>query len=542
MSSTIKIKRSVTTATPGSLAQGELAYSANNASDSLFIGYPGSGNVTRIGGGKYPYLHQANTTAPGTTTANSVVITNGNNFVTAINANKIIVGGDDATANITSYSAFSNTTQLGNTAGGSNTEILSSWAIKNYVDTAVSTELDQLNDVTITSVANNDLLVYDLAAGQWENHTLSGTANEVEINRSSHNITIGLPDNVTVTANLTVSQSLGVTNTAQFSNSVTIDGQLNQNYNVNVTGVANVSSQLNVGANVNLSTTQINVGNSTVNTAISSSGIDTDGTLQVLGAANVGSIHVVANAVVQGATMLVGTLQAGNTTITGDLTPTTNVAYDIGSVAKNWRTVYANTTISQYLTVDHDLTVSGNLYVTGTLATINVETISVTDSLIQLSSNNISSDTIDIGFYGNYNTGGGANEFAGLFRDASDGVFKVFVGLQAAPTTTVDTANATFAIGTLQAFLQSGGLISNTANVSITANSSLGVNFVANTLTLSTSLGTASGGLGVSSFTSNGVFYSSNTSAVAFATGTEGDVLQLTSGVPSFGQLDGGSF
>lgn len=542
MSSTIKIKRSVTTATPGSLAQGELAYSANNASDSLFIGYPGSGNVTRIGGGKYPYLHQANTTAPGTTTANSVVITNGNNFVTAINANKIIVGGDNATANITSYSAFSNTTQLGNTAGGSNTEILSSWAIKNYVDTAVSTELDQLNDVTITSVANNDLLIYDLAAGQWENHTLSGTANEVEINRSSHNITIGLPDNVTVTANLTVSQSLGVTNTAQFSNSVTIDGQLNQNYNVNVTGVANVSSQLNVGANVNLSTSTINVGNSTVNSSITSGAIFTQGNLNVIGTANVGGALGTGNTTVTGFANVSGTLAAGNTTIAGDVVPSANVTYDIGSVAKNWKTVYANTTISQYLTVDHDLTVSGNLYVTGTLATINVETISVTDSLIQLSSNNISSDTIDIGFYGNYNTGGGANEFAGMFRDASDGVFKVFVGLQAAPTTTVDTANATFAIGTLQTFLQSGGLISNTANVSITANSTLGVNFVANTLTLSTSLGTASGGLGVSSFTSNGVFYSSNTSAVAFATGTEGDVLQLTSGVPSFGQLDGGSF
>lgn len=542
MSSTIKIKRSVTTATPGSLAQGELAYSANNASDSLFIGYPGTGNVTRIGGGKYPYLHQANTSAPGTTTANSVVITNGNNFVTAINANKIIVGGDDATANITSYSTFSNTTQLGNTAGGSNTEILSSWAVKNYVDTAVSTELDQLNDVTITSVANNDLLVYDLAAGQWENHTLSGTANEVEINRTSHDITIGLPDNVTVTANLTVSQSLAVTNTAQFSNSVTIDGQTNHNYNVNITGTANVSSLINVGSNVNISTSSVTVGNSTVNTSITSSGIDTDGHLNVLGAANVNSLFVVTDIDSMGNVHMDGVLSAGNTTLSGDLLPSSNNLYDIGSVNKNWRNLYSNNTFAQYLTVDHDLTVSGNLYVTGTLATINVETISVTDSLIQLSSNNTSSDTLDIGFYGNYNTGGGANEFAGMFRDASDGVFKIFVGLQAAPTTTVDTANATFEIATLQAYINSGGLISNTSSVSITANSTVGVSIVANTLTLNTALGTASGGLGVSSFTSNGVFYSSNTSAVAFATGVEGDVLQLSSGVPAFGQLDGGSF
>ena len=542
MSSTIKIKRSVTTATPATLEQGELAYSANAASDSMFIGYPGTGNVTRIAGGKYVFLHQSNTSAPGTTVANSVIITNGNNFVTALNANKIIVGSDNATANISSYSTFSNTTQLGNTAGGSNTELVSSWAIKNYVDTAVSTELDQLNDVTISGVANNDLLVYDAAAGQWENHTLSGTANEVEINRTSHDITIGLPDNVTVTANLTVQQSLAVTNTAQFSNAVTIDGQTNHNYNVNITGVANVSSTLNVGANVNLTTTSFTVGNSSVNTYITSAGIDTDGYLEVLGAANVGSLHVVANTDITGHAHIVGTLQAGNTTITGDITPTTNVAYDVGSVAKNWRTVYANNTISQYLTVDHDLTVSGNLYVTGTLATINVETISVTDSLIQLSSNNTTSDTLDIGFYGNYNVGGGATEYAGLFRDASDGVFKIFIGLQAAPTTTIDTANNTYAMGTLQTYLNSDGLISNSSSVAITANSTIGVSIVANSISISTPLGTGSGGLGVSSFTSNAVIYSANTSAVAFATGSEGDVLQLTLGVPTFGKLDGGTF
>lgn len=542
MSSTIKIKRSITTATPGTLAQGELAYSANSASDSMFIGYPGTGNVTRIAGGKYVFLHQANSSAPGTTTANSVVITNGNNFVTELNANKIIVGSDGATANIDSYSTFSNTTQLGNTAGGSNTEILSSWAIKNYVDTAVSTELDELSDVTISGIANNDLLIYDSASGQWENHTLSGTANEVEINRTSHDITIGLPDNVTVTANLTVSQSLAVTNTAQFSNAVTIDGQTNHNYNVNITGTANVSSLINVGANVNIGTSSINVGNSSVNTSITSSGIDTDGYLNVLGAANVNSLYVVTNIESMGNVHLDGVLSAGNTTLSGDLLPSSNNLYDIGSVDKNWRNLYSNNTFAQYLTVDHDLTVSGNLYVTGTLATINVETISVTDSLIQLSSNNTLSDTLDIGFYGSYNTGGGANEYAGMFRDASDGVFKVFVGLQEAPTTTVDTANATFEIATLQAYINSGGLISNTSSVSITANSTVGVSIVANTLTLNTALGTASGGLGVSSFTSNGVFYSSNTSAVAFATGVEGDVLQLTSGVPTFGQLDGGTF
>jgi len=50
------------------------------------------------------------------------------------------------------------------------------------------------------------------------------------------------------------------------------------------TTTANASVAMNVGANVNLTTTRINVGNSTVNTAITSTAIDTDGTLAVLGA------------------------------------------------------------------------------------------------------------------------------------------------------------------------------------------------------------------------------------------------------------------
>ena len=47
MANTIKIKRSTTTATPSTLAEGELAYSEN--SQNLFIGTSG-GNITRIGG------------------------------------------------------------------------------------------------------------------------------------------------------------------------------------------------------------------------------------------------------------------------------------------------------------------------------------------------------------------------------------------------------------------------------------------------------------------------------------------------------------
>ena len=84
---------------------------------------------------------------------------------------------------------------------------------------------------------------------------------------------------------------------------------------------ANVSTQINVGANVNVSTTLINVGNSTVNTSITSSSIFAS-----------------------------GTLQSGNTTITGFANLSSTL------------TVGGNTVIT-----DGKLTVNGDIITTGSL-------------------------------------------------------------------------------------------------------------------------------------------------------------------------------
>jgi len=69
MANTIKIKRSTSTATPTSLAEGELAYSEN--SNNLFIGTSGS-NVANIGGviGTTVQAYDADTAKYDDTTAN----------------------------------------------------------------------------------------------------------------------------------------------------------------------------------------------------------------------------------------------------------------------------------------------------------------------------------------------------------------------------------------------------------------------------------------------------------------------------------------
>jgi len=72
MANLIQIKRSTTNAAPaaGGLRTGELAYSLLNSSNSLFVGDT-SNNAIRVGGGNYLWLHQSNTSVPGTLTANA---------------------------------------------------------------------------------------------------------------------------------------------------------------------------------------------------------------------------------------------------------------------------------------------------------------------------------------------------------------------------------------------------------------------------------------------------------------------------------------
>ena len=104
------------------------------------------------------------------------------------------------------------------------------------------------------------------------------------------------------------------------------------------------------------------------------------------------------------------------------------------------------------LQVDGNVTVSGNLTVNGTSTTVNSTTTSVEDSMLELANQNTSSDILDIGIYGNYDDGlgDGTSEYTGLFRDATDSTWKLFDGLEAEPTTTVNTSGSGYSLADLQ--------------------------------------------------------------------------------------------
>ena len=94
-----------------------------------------------------------------------------------------------------------------------------------------------------------------------------------------------------------------------------------------------------------------------------------------------------------------------------------------------------------------DLTVSGNLTVNGTQTILNTETLSVQDPMIQLASGN-PADILDVGFIGKHDS----SVYTGMFRDASDGVFKIFDGLTAHNDSDndVDITGAGFALADMQ--------------------------------------------------------------------------------------------
>jgi hypothetical protein len=98
-------------------------------------------------------------------------------------------------------------------------------------------------------------------------------------------------------------------------------------------------------------------------------------------------------------------------------------------------------------TFSGDVTVTGNLVVNGSTTTVNTATVTTNDPLIKLANNNTVSDSVDIGFYGTYNSAG--QKYAGLVRQAGSDFF-LFKNLTTEPTATLPSGSRTEAnTGTL---------------------------------------------------------------------------------------------
>ena len=413
-----------------------------------------------------------------------------------------------------------NASDLATLSGGMNTTTANASVAMNVgANVSVNTSALFIGNSTVNSVLTSS----SLSTG---NTTITGFANVSGTLNVNGNVTLGDSfgvDVITVNATIGTELSPSANNTLRLGRADLRWGEVNAN-NVLATNAA-INTILTVGANVTANTTALFIGNSTVNTVITSTSVVT-GTANAATAMNVGanvnlstSQVSVGNSTVNAVHTATGfTIASGVTANTSGVYPSSNtVGTALGSTSQRWIVIANTVNTSGNVGVGGDLTVSGNLTVSGTLTTIDTVNLTIKDPLIKLANNNLS-DAVDLGFYGVYTDG--TTQFAAFFRDASDSdKFKLYNGLTNEPSTTVDLTGgslATLVLGTLEA-----------TNITLT-----------NPLTV------PNGGTGAGTFTTRGVIYGNGTSALQVtAAGTDGQVLQANStGFPVFADLDGGTF
>jgi hypothetical protein len=141
---------------------------------------------------------------------------------------------------------------------------------------------------------------------------------------------------------------------------------------------------------------------------------------------------------------------------TPSYTANSAAAYANGAFTRANNSINANTGG----TITADLVITGNLTVQGNTTYVNTQTLTTGDSLIRLANNNTAGDTVDIGFYGAYNSGG--QKYTGLVRQAGANYF-LFKDITSDPTSNV------LAPGSLTA-ANTGTLTANLTSYSVTIN------------------------------------------------------------------------
>lgn len=507
MANLIQIKRSLTTATPSSLANGELAYTANG--DILYIG--SNGSIVAIGGKRNP----------GTLTANQALVANSTSGI-----DKIIV----ANASITSIWA--------NGSSGSNGQVLVTNGSALYWGTGTS-GLD-------TYVQFNDGGVANGVAG----FTFTKTTNTLYI---SNTVTVGTASvnstNYTGTANN--ASYLGGTIASSYALKTYADSAAGNAYSNAISYTSSSSSTAYSNAMVDtLSRNGSYTGNNSLggtNTTISSNLTVSSSKIYAYNTdfyANNGYFN---NDLVANGNVSLGNNTSDNISVIGsvntDIMPSANVTYNIGNNTIRWNEIHTSNVHSVSGYFDGSVQISGNLIVSGNVTTTNVDTVIVSDPMIYLAGNNYSSDLVDIGFAGNYYDG--QQRHTGLIRHASTDQFYLFKGLtqELSNTNVVNIADLSFTLADINAYLISGGLKSNSSTVAITANSTVNVAIVANTLTLSTPLAGTSGGTGLASYTTEDILVANSSNGFRkLSLGTDGQVLQSNGSALLYSMLDGGSF
>ena len=554
MSTIIQIKRSSGSAAPSTsdLLEGEMAYaedaSNNGASGVLYIesvNSSGGAVIDAIGGKKYTAAVDAATNA---NTASTIVKRDASGNFSAGMITADLTG--DVTGTVSSI-ANHNTDAL--SEGSSNLYFTDSRARN-----AISVSGDLSYDPTTGVISYNDAAISlqnfdtdDLAEGvnnlyftnarvdaEIDSYVSGGTGVSVSSGTISIGQDVGTTSNVTfntVTADLTGNvtgtvSSLSNHDTgdlAEGTNLYYTDQRVQDKIDTYVTGGVGLTY---TSGTLDLDNTAVTAGSYGSGSAIPTFTVDAQGRLTAAGEVSVSTdLSVSADTGTDTINLLNESLAVNGGTGVSTSVSNGAISIDIGQDVSTTANVQFNdvqvdgTLYSDDITATN-VTIAGNLTVAGTTTTVNSTSISVTDPLIAVGNDNTATDAVDLGFFGTYHNG--SDKYAGMFRDASDGKFRLFKDLETAPTTTVNVSGTGYTVASLVANLEgslTGGTVSG----------------------LSAAIAVADGGTGASSFTANGVLFGNGSGAIqATSVGTAGQVL-LSNGsgnAPSFGNIDGGTY
>ena len=120
--------------------------------------------------------------------------------------------------------------------------------------------------------------------------------------------------------------------------------------------------------------------------------------------------------------------------------PTQSVSTTTGAL-----TVAGGIGVIGNMNVGGNVTITGSISLLGAGNTVSTDTLSVANAMLFLANGN-SGDSIDIGIIGEYTAG--TKKYLGFVRDASDGIFKLFIDASAKPSNTVNFGLAGLNYGT----------------------------------------------------------------------------------------------
>jgi len=270
MAQTILIKRSTNTATPSSLSNGELAYSAS--SNKLFIGRPGggTGDIDAIGGKHFTDIITGATAA---NTASKLVLRDGSGNFSAGTITASLTGNASTATALQSGRTIAITGDLAYTSpsfdGSGNITAAGTLAtVNSNVGSFGSTTAIPVITVNakglVTAVSTSAISTsFDIAADSGSNDTVAGGETLTFSGGTGVDTTVS---NNTVT--FAIGQAVGTTSNVTFNN-VEVDGTLTSDditsTNISVAGNATITGNLIVqGTTTTVDSNTVTIGDNII--------------------------------------------------------------------------------------------------------------------------------------------------------------------------------------------------------------------------------------------------------------------------------------